>query len=60
MKTVRHILQGKGRTVHSVSPRTSVYDALKFMADANVGALLVIDGKRLSGIISERDYARKL
>ena len=58
--TVRTILQRKGGTVHHVVPTTSVFDALRLMADANVGALLVMDGGKLAGIISERDYARKI
>jgi CBS domain-containing protein len=58
--TVRTILKNKGATVHHVSPDTSVFDALRMMAEANVGALLVMDGSRLAGIISERDYARKI
>lgn len=60
MTTVRNVLKNKGATVHHVSPDTSVFDALRKMADANVGALLVMDGSRLAGIISERDYARKI
>lgn len=61
MKTpIRSILKNKGGTVHSVSPDTSVYDALRKMDEVNVGALIVLDGERLAGIISERDYARKI
>src|SRR5215471_1322470 len=60
MTTVGQILQGKGQEVWSVSPDTFVYDALKVMADKNVGALLVLEGDRLRGIFSERDYARKV
>lgn len=60
MKTVRHILQGKGRDVWTVTPDTSVYDALSLMADKGVGALLVLEAGRPVGIISERDYARKV
>ena len=61
MKTsIRNILQTKGSTVHSVSPQTSVFDALRKMEEANVGALVVMDGDKLAGIISERDYARKI
>ena len=58
--TIRSILQQKGRTVHSVPPDASVFDALKLMAEVNVGALLVLDTGKLVGIISERDYARKV
>lgn len=60
LKTVRQILDEKGYEVWSVSPDDSVFDALKKMADKNIGALLVLDGDELVGIISERDYARKV
>lgn len=60
MNTVRHILQVKGHDVWSTTPRTTVYDALRMMADKNVGALLVMDGEQVVGIFSERDYARKV
>lgn len=54
------ILQDKGHTVHSIPPETSVYECAKKMNELNVGALLVINGKELLGIISERDIIRKL
>ncbi len=60
MKTVKQLLQAKGGGVLSVTPTTSVYDALKHMAEKNVGALLVMEGDQLAGIMSERDYARKV
>ncbi len=60
MTYVSHLLKTKGRDVWSVTPDTPVYDALKLMADKNVGALLVLEGSRLVGIFSERDYARKV
>jgi len=60
MKTVRQLLQGKGKDIYSVSPASSVLDAIGVMADRGVGALLVMDQGRLAGIISERDYARKV
>ncbi len=60
MTTVAQILQGKGNEVWSVSPATVVYNALKAMAEKNVGALLVLEGDELRGIFSERDYARKV
>jgi len=60
MDTIRHILQIKGNDVWSTTPRTTVFDALRMMADKNVGALLVMDGERVVGIFSERDYARKI
>ncbi len=60
MKMVKDILKVKGRNVWSVGPGASVYDAMKIMADREVGALMVIEGTKLIGIISERDYARKV
>jgi len=60
MKTVAQILRTKGHEVLSVSPEMSVFDALGLMAEKNVGALLVVEGGRLTGIFSERDYARKV
>jgi CBS domain-containing protein len=60
MKTVRQLLDAKGRTVLSISPDATVYDALVIMAEKHVGALLVMDGDHLAGIFSERDYARSV
>jgi len=60
MKTLRQLLQAKGGVVHSIAPDARVIDALKLMADRDIGALVVIDGGRLAGILSERDYARKV
>ena len=60
MTTVGEILRIKGHEVWSIAPDATVYDALKVMADKNVGALLVMEGDRLQGILSERDYARKI
>ena len=60
MTTVSQILQAKGTRVWSVSPDTTVFDALKLMAEKNLGALLVLEGEKLVGIFSERDYARKI
>jgi CBS domain-containing protein len=60
MITVRQLLEGKGYDVWSIAPDASVYDALALMADKGVGALLVLEGERLVGLISERDYARKV
>ena len=59
MNTVEQILEHKGKATWSVSPDTSVLDALKVMADRGVGALLVMSGSQLVGIFSERDHARK-
>lgn len=58
--SIRTILRDKGSEIYSVSPDTTVREALQKMSDVNVGALLVLDGGRLVGIISERDYARKI
>lgn len=58
--TISDILALKGTNVWSVSPDDCVYDAIQLMADKNVGALLVTEGKKLVGIISERDYTRKV
>jgi CBS domain-containing protein len=60
MKSVRQLLEAKGYDVWSIAPDSSVYDALKLMAEKNVGALVVLEGEKLVGIISERDYARKV
>ncbi len=57
---IRHILEVKGHDVWSISPGASVFDALRMMSDKDVGALLVMEGDRLIGIMSERDYARKV
>jgi len=61
MKTpASQLLNNKGRKIYSVSPETMVYDAIKLMNEAKVGALLVIEDNKLVGIISERDYARRV
>jgi CBS domain-containing protein len=60
MKTVRDILEAKGRAVWSIDPASSVFDALRLMAEKEIGALVVLDENRVAGIISERDYARKV
>jgi CBS domain-containing protein len=60
MNTIRHILQLKGNDVWSVASSVTVFDALRLMADKGIGALLVMEGDRLAGIVSERDYARKV
>ena len=60
MKTVRQLLQMKGGQIYEIAPDARVFDALTLMAEREVGALVVTDGGRLAGIISERDYARKV
>jgi len=60
MKTVRDILEAKGRAVWSIDPASSVFDALRLMAEKEIGALVVLNENRVAGIISERDYARKV
>jgi CBS domain-containing protein len=58
--TVHEILSGKSKQIHSVSPETSVYEALDLMARTDISAVLVLEGERLVGIFTERDYARKV
>lgn len=60
MKTVKNIFQNKSTAIFSVSPDTSVLDALQVMMDKNISALLVTEGPDLKGIFTERDYARKI
>ena len=60
MKTVANILAVKGSEVFRVAPGASVYEALQILAEKNAGALVVTEGGKLVGIISERDYARKV
>jgi CBS domain-containing protein len=60
MTTVRHILQEKGSSVWTVPPETSVSNAVKMMAENDVGLLVIVKGDELVGIVSERDVARKI
>jgi CBS domain-containing protein len=60
MKLVKHLLDSKGHDVISVAPDSSVFDAIKLMADRLVGSLLVMNDEELRGIVTERDYARKV
>ena len=60
MKTVKQLLQGKTRGLCTIRPDARVFDALKLMAEKDIGALLVVENDKLVGIISERDYARKM
>ncbi|MEE8481229.1 MAG: CBS domain-containing protein [Desulfobacterales bacterium] len=57
---IKKLLDEKGHEVFSTSPDTMVYDALKLMAEKEIGALVVLDKGKMVGIISERDYARKI
>ena len=60
MKLVKHLLDAKGRHIISISPEASVFDAIKLMADKAIGSLIVMDDDNLVGIVTERDYARKV
>lgn len=60
MKLVKHLLDSKGRDIVSIVQEASVFDAIKLMADRAVGSLLVMEGDELVGIVTERDYARKV
>ena len=58
--TISEILQQKGTTIWTVSPEATVFEAIQMMADKNIGALLVMEKEQLVGIVSERDYTRKV
>ncbi|MBU2611696.1 MAG: CBS domain-containing protein, partial [Chloroflexi bacterium] len=60
MKTINQVLKEKGSEIWATAPNKMVIDALQVMADKDIGALLVMDGEKLVGIFSERDYARKV
>ena len=60
MTTVSQLLDGKGRAIYSIGPEDPVLEAIRLMADRHVGALVVMKGEELVGIVSERDYARKV
>jgi CBS domain-containing protein len=60
MYTVRHLLQEKGHQIWSIAPKATVYEALELMATKNVGAVLVIEHEDVVGMLTERDYARKV
>ncbi|MCH7853105.1 MAG: CBS domain-containing protein [Proteobacteria bacterium] len=60
MKLIKHLLDAKGRDVESITPDGSVLDAIMQMAEKGIGALLVLEEGTLAGIVTERDYARKV
>jgi CBS domain-containing protein len=60
MRQVKHLLEGKGNAVYSITPEAPVLDAIRLMAERSVGALVVLRGEALAGIVTERDYARKV
>jgi len=60
MRTVRQLLESKAPEVFAIGPEQPVLDAIRLMADKRIGALLVMEAGRLVGIVSERDYARKV
>ena len=60
MTTVKHVLDQKGHHVHFVRPDASVFDALKMMAENNIGSLVVLEAGKLVGVITERHYAREI
>jgi CBS domain-containing protein len=60
MKLVCHLLDSKGREVLSIAPHASVLEAISLMAEKSIGALVVMDGDKLAGVVTERDYARKV
>ena len=60
MKPVKHVLQDKGTDIWAIAPDVSVFAAIELMSEKGVGALLVLDAQKLVGILSERDYTRKV
>ena len=60
MATAAQLLKHKGRTIYSIDPQSPVLEAIRLMAQHSVGALLVMQGAQLVGVVSERDYARKV
>ncbi|PVV07478.1 MAG: hypothetical protein B6D77_13805 [gamma proteobacterium symbiont of Ctena orbiculata] len=60
MQTVNQLLQRKGHDVETIEPNTSVFDALKLMADKGIGSLVVMENEKVAGLFSERDYARNI
>ncbi len=60
MTTIRQLLREKGHKIHSVGPDSTVYDAIRKMADENIGSLVVMEGGKIVGIVTERHYARNV
>jgi len=60
MRTVRQLLEAKAPEIYAIGPDAAVIDAIRLMAEKRIGAVLVMEGGRLVGILSERDYARKI
>jgi len=60
MITIRHLLDTKGYKIWSINPDATVYEAIELLAEKDIGAVLVMDDDKLIGILSERDYARRL
>ncbi len=60
MKKVKHILEQKGERIYTVKPEMRVYEAIRVMGENNIGSVLVMDGEQMVGILTERDYARKV
>ena len=60
MKLVKHLLEAKGSNIITIQPDASVLDAIKLMAEKGIGSLVVTEGEALKGIVTERDYARKV
>ena len=60
MTTIRQLLHEKGYKIHSVGPDSTVYDAIRKMADENIGSLVVMEGGKIVGIVTERHYARNV
>lgn len=60
MRTIKHILDRKSRTIATISPNKTVFEALQLMADKNIGSVIVMEAEQYLGILSERNYARQI
>ena len=60
MKTMKQLLEAKGSHVWTISPDASIFEAIQLMDEKQIGALVIVDGNKTVGIVSERDYARKI